>query len=358
MRLRKNLKRLVTNRAGRVVKRSINSVATLLTGVVSENLEEHAKLRNPMAMRDVQNMHAQSAIAGGDAARQAEAFVKRHDPAGLFKYLGDQVDANKGNPRMMKVLRDAFGQEHINAMLAMIDLHRNRENQRLRQGFENLLGDSAMAQADRVNKKDLNHLWDLVKQGAEGLSANLRGIFYEPMKLLLEEWKGVFGNLEKEFSGKGGLQKLKELSAAGMTGVRTGWNGGNPIPEDNRSVGQMFQEWISTLGPDDWKQAGQKIGKAASDFVEIMGELKVVIHSLASIIGPLVKKENAIPAAAGYGLSKFGKTPAQKAALFGFGFMAGETVKGMQLPQGGEPDERGMIYPTPAGEPEGRPFLV
>ncbi len=250
-----------------------------------ENLQEQAKLRNPMAMRSLSDMHAQSSIAGSDAARRAEQFIKDHDPAGMFNYLGELVDANKNNPRAMKVMKDAFGQEHINAMLAQIDLYKTRENQRLKQGFENPSGDSAMAQADEVNKKDLNHIWGLVKQGAEDFSASIRSIFYEPMRGLLEEWKLVFKNLEQQFSGAGGLQKLKEFSAAGTSGFLTGWHGGKPGAEDNRSVGQMFQEWISTIDTDTVNQSFQKIGKAATDFIEVMGQLKQIVNAAAKALG-------------------------------------------------------------------------
>lgn len=270
------------------------------------NLEIADKEGNKQAKKDLAEMKRNSKQFADDTAAEIQKMLDNKDIEGLWKRLGQLVDQNKSNPQSSKILKDAFGLERMNIALGLIGAYRRGEIQNLTKEYEKATGQEAIDARRKADENSLPHKMELLTQKAEDLSNTVRGIFYDPMSALLEEWKAVFQKIEKDFTGKGGTEKLKGFGGALVTGTREGYNQGQPIPEDNRSLGQIFQDFVATLSVEDFRSAGQKIGKAASDFAQIMGQLKQIIGALASAISWLTEGHKAGAVA---GLWAASKTP-------------------------------------------------
>lgn len=252
------------------------------------NLEVAAAEGNEQAKKDLGELKRNAERYEKDMKAEIQQLVNTGNIEGVWKRVGDLVEQNKKHPFAAENLKDAFGLERMNVALGLIDFYRKGDIQRLIQEFEGARGQEAIDARRRVDSQNLPHLWGLVKQGAEDLSASLRAIFYEPMKMLLEEWKGVFKQLEGDMGGEGGVKRLKEWSSSLTTGLRQGYYGQENLAPDNRSAAQMFQDFMSGLTPEDWKAAGQKIGSAANDFVTAAKQLKEIIggvHGLMQSLG-------------------------------------------------------------------------
>ncbi len=309
-----------------------------------EHLKDAAAEKNKQAIEDLAEMKRNSERFASKTSVGIEDLIKGGDIDGMWKRMGDLVKQNESNPERAKILKDAFGLERMNVALGLIGMYQRGEIQKLQKEYEKATGQEAKDARDRADEGSLPHKMGILTQKAEDLSSVVKGIFYEPMKALLEEWKSVFEKIEKDFAGETGLKKIQGISGNLMSGIRSGWNDGKPVPEDNRSVAQMFQDFVSGMGQEEWKTAGQKIGTAASDFVAIMGQLKEIVSAVhgglssLGLIKPLAKAGAAALLTPG--------PPAVKAAA-GVGVLGYEGLKAMKLPEGGPLDERGLWYPTP-----------
>lgn len=258
------------------------------------NLEVADAEGNEQAKKDLAELKQNMQRYEKDMKIEIQQMMNRGDIEGIWKRVGSLIEENKKNPTSAENLKDAFGLERLNAVLGLVDFYKQGTIQRLMQELENASGQAAIDSRAKADAQNLPHLWGLVTQGAEDLSASLRSVFYEPMKMLLEEWKAVFTKLEGDFAGEGGLQRIKSFSGSFMGGLRSGWNDGKELPEDNRSIGQIFQDFVAGLGAEDWKLAGQRIGQAASDFITVVGQFKEIVGSVHSfmskfgIVKPLV----------------------------------------------------------------------
>lgn len=317
-----------------------------------EDLKFKAGQGNEFAKHDLGEMNKNKEYFGVKKEKELlDKLTKDHDLLGFLKGYGDLINNLKRfNPLGYSELSKAVGPEHLNALLAWVDAASSGKLPELSKTIGGTGGgEEYMSKVRKAQENDLNDLWGLVKQGAQDLSGALRSIFYEPMKFLLEEWRTVFTNLEQGFSGPGGLKKIQQFSSAATGGIREGWHG-EPAPQDNRSAGQTFQDFVGTLGPDDFREAGKKIGSAASDFVTIASQLKAIIGSVYNTLDWLGMLKPAAKAAVAALLTP---APPQAKALVGGGVLSYEALKKMQLPEGGPLDERGMIYITPAEKPAG-----
>lgn len=260
-----------------------------------ENLRMAAKMGDKRAQHDIAEMEANKDFYAAKLVKQAEAILhgEKNMPK-FWQFMGGLVDEIKRDPGSRKQLAEALGEEHSNAAIGLIGAYKDGTIQRIKQEIEAFKGQDYIDKVGKEQSEQLPHLWGLVTQGAEDLSASLRSIFYEPMKMLLEEWKAVFTKLEGDFAGEGGLQRIKSFSGSFMGGLRSGWNDGKVV-DDNKSLGQIFQDFVAGLGAEDWKAAGQKIGSAATDFVNVAGQLKDIVgsaHRFMSkwgLISPAVK---------------------------------------------------------------------
>lgn len=262
------------------------------------NLNWAAREGNEQAKKDLQELANNQKQITDDTSLEIERLMKAGDIEGIWKKVGGLIKQNEQHPRALENLRESFGQERLNAVLGLSDFWQKGQVQQLQKELENAKGAEAVENRRRADSQNLPHLWGLVKQGAEDLSASLRAIFYEPMKMLLEEWKGVFKQLEADMGGEGGMKKLKEWSSGMTSGLREGYYGQASGEPDTRSAAQIFQDFMSGLSAEDWKQAGVKIGKAASDFLTITGQLKDIIGSVHKLISSVTSKEMAVPGAA------------------------------------------------------------
>jgi hypothetical protein len=309
-----------------------------------ERLKDAAAEKNKDAIEDLAEMKRNSERFGSKTSMEIEKLLKGGDVDGLWKRMGELVKQNENNPERAKVLKDAFGLERMNIALGLIGMYQRGEIQKLQKEYEKATGQEAKDARTKADEGSLPHKMELLSQKAEDLSNSIRGIFYEPMKALLEEWKGVFEKLEKDFTGTSGMKRIQSFGGELVTGFREGRAQGSPIPEDNRSVGQMFQDYVATLSPDDFRQAGKMIGKAATDFVTIASQLKDIVgaaHSAMSWLG-LLK-----PAA----IASITPGPLPVKAAVGAGVMGYDALTKMGMPEGGPLDERGLFYPTPMEKP-------
>lgn len=280
-----------------------------------ENLVAAAKMGDEQAQTALTELKMNEEFWGAKAEKRMEQYIKEKNPGKIFGYLNKQVtDVNRTSATPESVFREVFG-EYSNPATQLLRGFSSGEIDRLKQKLSAASGDNAMQRIDQAKAQELPELWKLVKQGAEDLSGSLRQIFYEPMKLLLEEWRGVFTSLEKEFSGESGLKRIQGFSNNLFSGVRSGWNNGQPGPEDNRGVAQVFQDFVASLGAEDWRAAGQKIGTAASDFISVAGQLKTIVNSVYNFMDRWGLLGAAGKAAAAAALTPGG--PAVKAAVGG-----------------------------------------
>ena len=264
------------------------------------NLEVAAAEGNEQAQKDLGEMKRNAERYQKDTSAEIQRMMDAGNIEGIWKRIGDLVEQNKKHPLSAENLKDAFGLERLNVALGLIDFYKQGKIQELMRELEKAKGQDAIDARAKADAQNLPHLWGLVKQGAEDLSGSLRAIFYEPMKMLLEEWKAVFKQLEGDMSGEGGMKRLKEWSSSLTTGLRQGYYGNENLAADNRSAAQIFQDFMSGLTPEDWKEAGKKIGTAASDFATAATQLKEIIagaHGLMKDLG-LIKPALAGAAAA------------------------------------------------------------
>jgi len=294
-----------------------------------EALEFAAKQGNEIARRDMAELAANEKYAGDTAKKHMEELLASKQPQKVYEHLNQQIETLKRSSKMStSVLEDVFG-EYSSKVQKFLGGYTSGEIDRLKKGGQKSDGQAVMDQTDAAKAKQLPELWGLVKQKSEDFSGSMRAVFYEPMRALLEEWKMVFQKLEKDFTGTSGMKKIQGFGGELVTGFREGRAQGQVLPEDNRSVGQMFQDFVATLGPDDFRNAGKMIGKAASDFVTVTSQLKdiiAVVHKTLSGLAPDNKSERSltIPAAIGWLTSKFGRNPLEKLILGGAGFMGAD----------------------------------
>lgn len=254
-----------------------------------ENLRMAAKMGDKRAQHDIAEMEANKELRAAKLVKQAEAILhgEKNMPK-FWQFMGGLVEQIKRDPGSRKKLAEALGEEHSNAAIGLIGAYQDGTIQRIKQEIEAFKGQDYIDKVNKEQSEQLPHIWGLVKQGAEDLSGSLRAIFYEPMKMLLEEWKAVFKQLEGDMSGEGGMKRLKEWSSSLTTGLRQGYYGNENLAADNRSAAQIFQDFMSGLTPEDWKEAGKKIGTAASEFATAATQLKEIIagaHGLMKDLG-------------------------------------------------------------------------
>ena len=291
------------------------------------NLEVAAAEGNEQATKDLREMKNNADRYQKDTAAEIQQMMNAGNIEGIWKRIGDLVEQNKRHPMSAENLKDAFGLERLNVALGLIDFYKQGKIQELMRELEAARGQDAVDARAKADAQNLPHLWGLVKQGAEDLSASLRAIFYEPMKMLLEEWKGVFKQLESDMGGEGGMKKLKEWSSGMTSGLREGYYGQASGEPDTRSAAQIFQDFMSGLSAEDWRQAGVKIGKAASDFLTITGQLKDIIGSVHKLISSVTSKEMAIPGAAAVTAYKYTPgSPITKGLVATGAFMATDAL--------------------------------
>ena len=216
---------------------------------------------------------------GREAEKQVEKYISQKRPDAIFGMLNKQVESiEKQSKNPETTFREVF-REYSNAATSLLRGFASGEIDRIKNESRAKSGQSVIDLVDTEKAKQLPELMTLIKQKAEDFSGNLRGIFYEPMKALLEEWKGVFNNIEKDFGTKAGAAKLKGFGGSLVQGWRDSQaeRQGTALPEDNRSVGQIFQDYVTSLNPEDFRTAGKQMEKAASDFVTAASQLKEII---------------------------------------------------------------------------------